>query len=91
LQLTSPRGDAPALAGERAAREIDHGPAFAAFMGPIEFVGKNLLLGPALLAVAGKRFQTLEIGVTRAMLGGSFLVGHGIPPRLKLSVHAFSF
>jgi hypothetical protein len=55
-QPTSPRGYALAFPGEFAGLEIDHRPAFAALVGAVEFVGKNLLFRPALLAVAGKGF-----------------------------------
>jgi hypothetical protein len=61
-----------------ALRKVDRLPAFAAPVGPIEFIGKNLFFSAALRAVAAEGFQALEIGVTGTMLGRGFIRGHGV-------------
>jgi hypothetical protein len=75
---SSTRRQTLAFARELALREIDQLPAFAALVGSIEFVGKNFFRGAAFRAVAGEGFQTLEIGVTGAMLGRGFIGGHDV-------------
>jgi hypothetical protein len=44
---------------------------------PIKFVRKDFLFLSALRAVAGERFQTLEVGIAGAVLGGGLIRGHG--------------
>jgi hypothetical protein len=80
MDSVSPRRKALAFARQLALREIDGLPAFGAFVGPIEFVGENLLLGAAFRAIAVKGFQTFEVGVAGAMLGCGFIWSHGILP-----------
>jgi hypothetical protein len=58
--------------------EIDHFPAFAAFVGSIEFIGKNLFFSAAFRTVTGEGFQALEIGVAGAMLGRGLIGGHAV-------------
>ena len=51
-----------------ALREIDFLAALAAFMRPVELVGKDLFCGAASGALAGKRLEVFEAGETWTML-----------------------